>query len=175
MRRSSEPSATYASPSARALAAQGPCSSSSKVSRPSLTHSPVSRSHLMRTRVADIAAAIMASKKDGVCRARSARSSRRSPSGQSLIVIQPDVTDTTFAVCLDVLLYAQHVEHRDERLDLHAQREGEFLNADPSVPRGELGHNLVAEFGLCDMPTWEGYGSPHFEGGEARANFSRTC
>ena len=60
------------------------------------------------------------------------------------------MTDTACAVCLDVLLYAQQVEHRDERLDLHVQREGEFLNADPSVPRGELGHNSVAECGLID-------------------------
>jgi hypothetical protein len=60
------------------------------------------------------------------------------------------MTDTTLAVCLDVLLYAQRGEHPDERLDLHVQREGEFINADPFAPREELGHNPVAECGLVD-------------------------
>ena len=84
---------------------------------------------------------------------------RRFPSAQSFITGSgPDATDTAFAVCLDVLLYAQQVEHRDERLDLHVQREGELLNADPSVPRGELGDNAVAECGLVDVSTRRGAG-----------------
>ena len=85
------------------------------------------------------------------------------------------MTDTACAVCLDVLLDVQHAEDPDERLDLHVQREGEVLNADPFVPRGELGHNSIAECDLVDMPTWEGYGSRILTGGEARSNFSRTC
>jgi hypothetical protein len=84
-------------------------------------------------------------------------------------VVEPDVTDTTFAVCLDVLLYAQHVEHRDERLDLHVQREGEFLNADPSAPRGEFEDNPVAECGLVDASTSPGLRLTHLDGRRSAA------
>jgi transmembrane protein TMEM174 (potassium channel) len=69
-----------------------------------------------------------------------------------------------FAVCLDVLLDVQHAEDPDERLDLYIQRVGEFLNVDPSVPRGELGHHSVAECGLVDACTRAGLRLTHLEG-----------